>query len=132
MDMFGDSGHFGRGRGRGRHWQGRHSLLATRLLEPIVLISLQNGEMHGYTILEKLDQLGLGSIHPSMVYRLLRDMEEMGLVTSVWSSEQTQGPPRRIYTLTQDGKETISMWRKDLEQIKAIIDELLTQISETA
>jgi poly-beta-hydroxybutyrate-responsive repressor len=132
MNMFGYSGHFGRGRGHGRHWQGRHSLLATRLLEPIVLISLQNGEMHGYTILEKLDQLGLGSIHPSMVYRLLREMEEMGLVTSVWSNEETQGPPRRIYTLTQDGKEAISMWRKDLEQIKAIIEGLLTQISETA
>jgi PadR family transcriptional regulator, regulatory protein PadR len=117
---------FGRGRGRGR--EGDRSLLATRMLEPALLVVLSQGDLHGYTLLERVEALGLGSLHPSMVYRILRELEDAGWVSSIWDREQTQGPPRRVYTLTQEGYAALQDWKKHLEQTKGLISRLLEQI----
>ena len=117
---------FGRGRGRGR--DGDRSLLATRLLEPALLVLLSQGDIHGYTLLEQVEAMGLGALHPSVVYRILREMEEAGWVSSVWNREQTQGPPRRVYTLTEEGYAALLGWKKHLEQTQGIISRLLEQI----
>lgn len=118
----------GRGRGMGRAEGGEHSLLATRLLEPALLVLLSQGDLHGYTLLERVDALGLSSQQPSMIYRILREMEEAGWVSSVWERELTQGPPRRVYTLTEEGCAALREWKKHLEQTQDIITRLLEQI----
>lgn len=116
---------FGRGRGRGR--EGGRSLLATRLLEPALLAILSQGDLHGYPLLEQVESLGLSNLHPSVVYRILREMEEAGWVSSIWDREQTQGPPRRVYSLTEDGKAALREWKKHLEQVQSLISRLLEQ-----
>lgn len=119
---------FGRGRGHGRGAGGR-SRLVTRMVEPALLAALSTGDFHGYTLLEKVDDLGLGPLHPSMVYRMLRDMEEFGWVSSTVDREQTQGPPRRVYTLTEEGLAVLQEWKKQLEQAQGVISRLLEQTS---
>jgi PadR family transcriptional regulator PadR len=117
---------FGRGRGRGR--EGERSLLATRMLEPALLVLLSQGDLHGYTLLERVETLGLSSLQPSMIYRILREMEEAGWVSSIWDREQSQGPPRRVYTLSEEGYAALQQWKKHLEQTQGIISRLLEQI----
>jgi PadR family transcriptional regulator PadR len=107
----------GRGRGRGRR--------AVRMLEPVLLLLLHQGSAHGYTFLEQLGEFGLEGLNPSVVYRALRDMEEMGWVTSTWDEEQTQGPPRRVYSITASGNEMLTSWTQDLEESRRRIDHLL-------
>ena len=114
---------FGHGRCRGR--DGDRSLLATRLVEPALLVVLSQGELHGYNLLERVNTLGLSSLHPSMVYRILRGMEEAGWVSSVWDHKQTQGPPRRVYTLTEEGYAALYDWKEHLQQTQGIIARLL-------
>ncbi len=109
----------GRGRGRGR---GRR---AVRMLEPALLLLLHHGPAHGYTLLEQLDEFGLAHVDPSAIYRMLRDMEAKGWVTSVWDEEQSQGPPRRVYRITAQGDEVLVLWAKDLEESRKRIDYLL-------
>ena len=115
----------GRGRGRGRRWMGDYSLMDVRLVEPALLAFLLEGNLHGYGLLEKLDGLGLGSINPSVIYRILRDYEEIGLVTSDWDSEGTQGPPRRVYAITDEGRAALNRAKTSLvetaERIAALI-----------
>ena len=60
-----------------------------------------------------------------IVYRMLRDMESKGCVTSTWDDEQTQGPPRRVYCLTAQGDQVLALWVQDLEQSRDKIDYLL-------
>ena len=117
---------FRRGRRRGRG--GDHSLLATRLLEPALLVFLSKNPEHGYTLLEKAEGIGLGAQHPSVVYRVLREMEEAGWVSSVWEDEQSQGPPRRVYSLTGDGLAALRAWKTHLEQSRDVILRLIEQI----
>lgn len=101
---FGGGAGPGRGMGRGSRWIGDYSLMDVRLVEPALLAFLLEEDLHGYGLLEKLGQLGLESINPSVVYRILRDYEDLGLVTSDWDSTGTQGPPRRVYSITEEGK----------------------------
>jgi DNA-binding PadR family transcriptional regulator len=96
-----------------------------RLLQPVLLLLIDKEKSHGYDLLDALAQYQLGTIHPSMVYRVLREMESMGWVTSSWDAQQTQGPPRRVYTLTSLGQEAVEVWRSELRQVRGIIDNLL-------
>jgi PadR family transcriptional regulator PadR len=113
-------------RGRGHRWRWRgYSRRAVRFLEPTLLLILHHGAAHGYTMIEQLAEFGLGDTDPSALYRALRDMEERGWVTSFWEEEQTQGPPRRVYQLTQLGDEVLSWWTQDVRETSQIIDRLL-------
>jgi len=96
-----------------------------RFLEPTLLLLLHYGPAHGYTLLERLGEFGLGGLNPSVVYRALRDMEGRGWVTSTWDTEQTQGPPRRVYHLTALGNEALGLWTQDLQETRRLIDHVL-------
>jgi PadR family transcriptional regulator PadR len=114
------------GRGHRHRWQGRgYSRRAVRFLEPTLLLILHHGPAHGYTMIEQMAEFGLGDTDPSALYRALRDMEERGWVTSLWEEEQTQGPPRRVYHLTELGNEVLSWWTQDVRETSQIIDHLL-------
>jgi poly-beta-hydroxybutyrate-responsive repressor len=109
----------GRGKGWGRRRGGRG---LRRFLEPVLLLKLHHGPAHGYSLLDGLDEFGFGALDPSMVYRILRDMEELEWVTSTWDEQLTQGPPRRIYQLSTRGNEVLAQWVKELEQSKSRIE----------
>jgi DNA-binding PadR family transcriptional regulator len=113
----------------GRHgrWQEQgFSRRAVRMLEPTLLLLLHHDRSHGYTLLEQLQFYGLGGLHPSVVYRNLREMEQRGLIISVWDEKASQGPPRRVYRLTEAGNEVLALWVKDLQETKHHIDRLLS------
>ena len=119
----------GRGRGRGRHWLGDYSLVDVRLVEPALLAFLQSENLHGYALLDKLENIGLGSINPSVVYRKLRDYEAMGLVESGWDEEKSQGPPRRVYSITEDGKQALKLVSQSLKETLERIETILLEIN---
>jgi len=111
-------------RGRGWRWRGC-SRRAVQLLKPTLLLLLHHGPAHGYTLLEQMEEFGLGGLNPSVVYRALRDMEGRGWVTSTWDEERTQGPPRRVYCLTALGHEALGLWTQDLQETRGLIDHLV-------
>lgn len=119
----------GRGLGRGMRWIGDYSLMDVRLIEPALLAFLNEEKMHGYGLLDKLGSLGLESINPSVVYRILREYEEIGLVQSEWEAERTQGPPRRVYVLTEEGRSALQRAEISLQDTVDRIKMILQSIS---
>ncbi len=111
----------------GRHQ--RHTPLTVSMLEPALLILLKEQPRHGYTLLADLESLGISTIHPSVVYRILRDMEDLEWIQSDWETDQTQGPPRRTYHLTDQGNEALRNWQHELEKTQGLIGELLKRIA---
>ena len=103
----------------------RHSALITSLVEPVLLWLLSKNACHGYTLNNNLISLGINTINPSVVYRVLRDMEALGWIQSTWSADQTQGPPRRLYELTNIGSTILENWKADLIKIQSVIDNLV-------
>jgi len=111
-------------RRRGRRHEGR-GRQTVRMVEPTLLLLLHYRPTHGYTLLEQMRQFGLGDLNSSMVYRALRDMEQAKWVTSTWDEAQTQGPPRRVYRLTELGDEMLNQYTQELQEARGMIDYLL-------
>jgi PadR family transcriptional regulator PadR len=112
----------------GSYCEDRHSPLAISLLEPTLLILLKEQPRHGYTLLGDIETLGMTTIHPSVVYRTLREMERLEWIQSDWDTDQTQGPPRRIYRLTGQGEEALQNWQHELKKNQNLISDLLRRI----
>jgi DNA-binding PadR family transcriptional regulator len=110
--------------GRQRRHGGR-SRRGAWFLEPVLLLLLHQGPAHGYTLIEQLGGFGLEGLHPSVVYRALRDMDEKEWMTSSWDADETQGPPRRVYRLSAQGDEALQAHMQDLRQAHEQIGDLM-------
>ena len=116
--------------GPGRGWRGgrgrRRRRRMTGFLQPCLLLMLHRGDTYGYNLLNGLDEFGLDpeAHDPSMIYRALRDMEEMGWVIS-YEGEESLGPQRRIYQLTEDGERHLAIWIEDLRRAKREVELLI-------
>src|SRR5438093_2746615 len=89
-----------------RHHHGRWRVLARveRFAEPALLLLLRERPAHGYDLLERLPELtGEARIEMGNLYRLLRGLEEEGLVSSQWDDSYS-GPAKRRYALTHAGE----------------------------
>lgn len=109
-------------RGRGprsrRHHQGRWRVLARveRFAEPALLLLLRERPAHGYDLLERLPELtGEQRVEMGNLYRLLRGLEEEGLVSSEWD-ETSPGPAKRRYALTPAGARLLDHWVEALRR----------------
>ncbi|MBN1313996.1 MAG: helix-turn-helix transcriptional regulator [Anaerolineales bacterium] len=87
---------------------------------------LHQNEAHGYALLDRLSEFGFksGVLDPSLVYRALREMEANGIVESYWG-EDSQGPQRRVYRITNEGERHLNEWVADLRRTRQEIDALL-------
>ncbi len=68
-----------------------------------------------------LADLGLPGVDPSLVYRLLRDMEEAALVRSEWDTQVASGPARRVYRLMPDGDALLADWVAELQETDRVL-----------
>ena len=104
-----------------------HARRAAGMAESVLLLFLHQEPAHGYTLLDGLDEFGLDEIDSSAVYRTLRDMEDRGWVTSSWDEEQSLGPPRRVYRITDVGDDVLAAWIKDLDETRQMLNRLVSK-----
>lgn len=98
-----------------------------RLVRPAVLALLTRGETHGYDLMQQLGGLAIYADAPpdtSGVYKVLKAMEQEGLVSSGWEPGDS-GPAKRRYVLTHEGRECLRRWVETLEGYRTQIDGLL-------
>jgi PadR family transcriptional regulator PadR len=93
-------------------------------MEPFVMVLLADGPVHGYAVIGLLEAVGItaGAVDVGQVYRTLRDLEDAGQVTSVWSNE-TAGPQRRDYRLTETGYAALDEWAAVMKERARLIAE---------
>jgi PadR family transcriptional regulator, regulatory protein PadR len=95
-----------------RHHGGRWRVFARveRFTEPALLLLLRERPAHGYDLLERLPELtGEQRVEMGNLYRLLRALEEEGLVASEWD-ETSPGPAKRRYAITAQGRLLLEQW----------------------
>lgn len=86
-----------------------------RHLPAFLLLFLSEGDAHGGALWNRVSQImpSHWEIDSGAVYRVLRDLEERGSLTSDWDMSEP-GPAKRVYHLTKDGMAELELWYKDI------------------
>ena len=109
------------------HWHVRARV--ERFVEPSLLLLLRERPLHGYELLERIPELGQGRVDIGNLYRLLRRLEDEGLVRSEWSAD-LPGPAKRTYELTAEGRRLLDRWAEALGEAQATIGKFLKRYEE--
>ena len=92
----------------------------------LILAALADGPLHGYAIAREIERrsenaltLGEGSLYPA-----LRALEADGMVESRWETPPS-GPARKVYAITDAGRETLikraQSWRQFAQAIESVL-----------
>ncbi len=97
-----------------------------RFLRAFLLLFLSMGEAHGYELIEKLKNMGVKyeTYEVGYVYKTLRNMEKDGLLDSRWNVKE-KGAAKRIYRITEKGRESLEDWVAVLSNIRDSITNFL-------
>ena len=102
-----------------------------RMLRPAALTILRNHAhgLHGYAVERELQSFKFFVKQPpdyTGLYRLLKRMDEEGLLSSR-ESDSEAGPSKRIYRLTDRGRNCLARWLDSLTEYQEMLGDLLTQ-----
>lgn len=111
------------------HHQGKRE----RYIQPSILMALYLDPAYGYQLIQNIQNFGFveGQAPPGMIYRHLRQLEEEGLVLSAWNTEAT-GPAKRMYRLTEEGREMLSIWVDYMEKQAETLTAFVQQYREAS
>ena len=93
-------------------------------LEACILKLIKNKDMYGYEITEQLSNYGLDMVAQGTIYPLLMKLEKENLVTS-YLKESNFGPPRKYYSITEEGNKYIVNFKDVWRNISTTITEIL-------
>jgi PadR family transcriptional regulator PadR len=89
--------------------------LVRGLLDLVVLGLLKEKSLHGYGIITCIRRSFGVYFGPSTVYPLLNDLETKGNIKSAW--DLTHDRPRKVYSLTPEGRSLLTGAEESLYQI---------------
>lgn len=107
-------------------WDDVQGGLPRNYLKPCLLLLIAEEPSHGYDLLERLEELGMGATDPGGLYRALRAMEREELVRSEWETSEA-GPARRTYSLTPDGSDWLHAWAGALRESRRLLGRFLSR-----
>lgn len=103
----------------------RHAQWLRGVLDLCVMAALVERERYGYDLGQRLRAAGFGQIKGGTLYPLLARLEEAGLVSARWQPGE-QGPGRKYYALTADGRRRLAQqareWKAFAERVDAMFD----------
>ena len=100
-----------------------------KLIQPMILTILAQDDLYGYKIVQRIAESPMCKGQKpdgTGVYRFLKAMEQRNLVKSSWSLDDS-GPAKRIYHITNEGKECLSHWINTLEDYHQAIGKMLEE-----
>ena len=90
------------------------------------VLSRAAAPMYGYQIAKLIEEgrKEVPTIKQGTLYPVLRSLESSGLLESQ-VEPSVSGPPRRYYSITESGRQTLERWAWIWEQTKSYVDSIL-------
>lgn len=85
------------------------------------LVALRRPD-YGYALLQRLTDHGF-PVDANTLYPLLRRLEDQGLLTSEWNTEESR--PRKFYRTSDEGESMLSRLLDDLAAVQTSITGLI-------
>jgi PadR family transcriptional regulator PadR len=95
-------------------------------LDMLVLRVLSRGELHGWGITQKLEQLSQSALQvdEGSLYPALYRMEDKGWIEAEWKMTE-KNRRAKFYTLTRTGKKQLEEEREHWDRLTAIIAQVM-------
>lgn len=93
------------------------------LLEFCILLVISRGKVYSSDILEELRQADLIVVEGT-IYPLLSRLKNSGLLSYDWE-ESPNGPPRKYYSLTMRGKDTLKHLSESWDALDRSVNSLI-------
>jgi PadR family transcriptional regulator, regulatory protein PadR len=94
------------------------------ILDGCLLAIINEGEVYGYELAEKLESFGFQQTSEGTIYPLLIRMQNEELVTTTLK-KSTAGPRRKYYSLTSKGEEELQAFIERWNQLSTSVDHIL-------
>lgn len=95
------------------------------VLEFCILSILSDGEHYPTEIIERMKNAKLLIVEGTL-YPLLTRLKNDGLLSYRWE-ESTSGPPRKYFTLTEQGKANLDVLTESWNELTASVNNILQQ-----
>jgi PadR family transcriptional regulator PadR len=92
------------------------------ILEYCILAIINQGEAYSSDVIEQLKAAKMIVVEGT-VYPLLTRLKNAGVLQYKWE-ESTSGPPRKYYTLTQLGKDSLKELDDTWQQLNAAVSQI--------
>ena len=93
-------------------------------LEFCVLLMIARGECYGYELISRLEKRPILAAKQSTIYPLLRRLLREGLLSSAWRESAEGLPPRKYYTITEQGRRYLEAMGAEWDNLLSAIDEI--------
>ncbi|WP_406003183.1 PadR family transcriptional regulator [Streptomyces sp. NBC_00829] len=93
-------------------------------LELALAAVLAEGAGHGYALAQRLAEQGFGRVRGGALYPVLGRMERDGVVSATWEPGEG-GPGRKVYALTEAGRDTLREQRAQWARFSVLMGGLL-------
>jgi len=107
--------------------------LKTGLLSMLALLAIDKDPdpSYGYRIIKDLETASEGkfTFPEGTVYPILSSLSEMGYLKAYWG-EPTEGPRRKYYQITKDGKAALVMCLEEWNSTSRIVGNILDKLSK--
>jgi len=108
--------------------------LRTGLLSMLSLLAIDSahGPTYGYRIIKDLEGASAGRFKfpEGTVYPILSQLSDMGYLKAYWG-EATEGPRRKYYKITKDGKGALEMCLEEWTSTAEITTSIIESLSKT-
>ena len=104
----------------------RKSDLLQGTLDMLVLRVLSRGELHGWGITQKLEQLSQSALQvdEGTLYPALYRMEDKGWIEAEWKTTENNRRAK-YYALTRAGRKQLGIEQEDWDRMSAIIAQVM-------
>ncbi len=102
------------------NWQ---TQLRKGMLDIVVLNYLANGACHGYEMVQSLKSVAGLTIREGNIYPILSRLQSDGLV-KVRKGVSSDGPPRKYFELTENGKEILFKMNEHWDSIIDSVEQI--------
>lgn len=95
------------------------------VLEYCVLALLTEVDRYGFDLVRTLGGIGGMVVSEGTLYPLLSRLKREGYVETKWR-ESEAGPPRKYYSLTDDGRDALDAFTQEWTRFRAAVDHVLS------
>lgn len=100
------------------------SQLKRGMLEFCVLLMINQNECYGYELISRLEKYPTLAAKESTIYPLLRRLLRENLLHSAWRDSAEGLPPRKYYTITDQGRAYLAAMQSEWKNLLSAIDEI--------